>query len=454
MTQIVMTHTKLLLLVLLLVVANSSASAFQKRGGRDLPTPAPAPAPTPKPKGPGVGSGSKVNHPQPQPQFANLPILAPAGCRVWINETELDGTKPTGTLMINQQRVKTAYSSGSGTVTLRGLSPGSYRIAARKQDFQEYSQVADVFLDRENVFSIVMDPLPAKLTISPSIGGAEVEVLNLDTGRSLGRYFHKLDQVELTPGRYRVTTSKSGYRPSMREVTARAGESIYLEPSLEPLPTPTPTPIPTPIQRNAPITFDVQRQDKFFILRLQGSSGDAARTVGSINVTLGGPASNYVTGNLNGLPCRVEFIKLENIAEGSVVEAPGPSNNWSTIVVRVRPKDEKRRPISFAINWNSLAQPGLPGSNSTPSVLVPAVVMQRVQPNFPPEARGSAISGTVLVTLMIDSMGSVISAKAIEGPYVFRRVSEEAARKWKFRPATRDGRSVESEQIIQFKFER
>jgi outer membrane biosynthesis protein TonB len=48
----------------------------------------------------------------------------------------------------------------------------------------------------------------------------------------------------------------------------------------------------------------------------------------------------------------------------------------------------------------------------------------------------------------------VISAKATEGPHVFRRVSEEAARKWKFRPAMRDGRSVESEQTIEFRFER
>jgi len=382
-----------------------------------------------------------------------MTITFPAGCRIWINEQEIDGSQPAAMLSISNQQVKTSFLPNSGTVTLKGLKPGSYWITARKQDFREYKRQADVLLDQENVFSIVLTPLPAKLTVSPSISGAEVEVSNLDSGRSEGRYFHNLDRVELAPGRYRITTSKSGYRFSTREVTARAGESIYLEPLLEPLPAPSPTPV-VPKLQSVPMTLEVQRQDKFLILRLQGSSGDIGRTVGSVNVTLGGPASNYVSGNLNGLPCQVEFIKLENIAEGSVVEAPGPSNNWSSIVVRVRPKDEKRRPISFAINWNSLATPTLLRSDPTPSGLVPAVVLQKVQPNFPPEARGSAVNGTVLVTVMIDSSGSVISAKAIEGPYVFRRASEEAARKWKFNPATRDGRSVDSEQIIQFKFER
>ena len=440
-----MALTKLLLLIVLLGAANVSVSAFQRPGGR-TPPPTPTPAPTPR-RGQGQGpTGPKVT----PPRLADIKIIAPSGCRIWIDEVEITNN----TLLLNQQRVKTIYSPDGTLITLRGLKPGSYRIAARKQDFREYTSVADVLFDQENVLSIALTPLPAKLTVSPSIGGSEVEVLNLDNGTSMGRFFHNLDQVEIAPGRYRVTTSKAGYRLSMREVTARAGESIYLEPLLEPLPTPTPTPPPTLKPRNIPMTLDTQRQDKFLILRLQGSSGEVARTVGSINVTLGGPASNYVTGNLNGLPCRVEFIKLENIAEGAIVEAPGPSNNWSKVVVRVRPKDEKRRPISFAINWNSLAQSSSPFSGSTPSTFVPAVAVERVQPNFPPEARGSAINGTVLVSVAIDDTGSVISAKAIEGPFVFRRVSEDAARKWKFRPATRDGRNVESDQIIQFKFQR
>jgi TonB family protein len=59
----------------------------------------------------------------------------------------------------------------------------------------------------------------------------------------------------------------------------------------------------------------------------------------------------------------------------------------------------------------------------------------------------------VVVAVTIDKAGSVTSSKAIEGPITFRNACEDAARKWKFRPATRDGEPVESDQVIQFRFE-
>src|SRR5262245_21120363 len=115
----------LLWMMLLLVAANNSTSAFQKPGGR--PTPTPAPTPTP-PKGQGhTATGPKVT----PPRLANLTITAPAGCRVWINEVEIDNTKPT--LLLNQQRVRALYSPGTGLITLKNLKPGSYRLLARKQ---------------------------------------------------------------------------------------------------------------------------------------------------------------------------------------------------------------------------------------------------------------------------------------------------------------------------------
>ena len=140
-----------------------------------------------------------------------------------------------------------------------------------------------------------------------------------------------------------------------REIRVNPGESVYLEPLLDPFPRPTPT--PTPALPVTPMSFTVQRQDKYLLFYLQGSSGDSTKTLGSITVSMNGPARNTVSGNLSGLPCQIELIKLENIAEASIVEAPGPANNWTSMVVRVRPKDEKRRPISFAINWKSLPNP-------------------------------------------------------------------------------------------------
>jgi protein TonB len=378
-----------------------------------------------------------------------ITIVTPPGCRIWLNdvpvETSLTREMP---LLIDGQRIK-ASEQVAGFITLKNIRPGTYRLAARKPDFKEFAQSIAVTLDAENMFTVRLLPTPGKLTVSPSVGGSEVEIVSLETNLRVSRHPERLDQVELAPGQYRVVTSKPGYRVAIREIRVSPGESIYLEPLLELLPRPSPSPTPALI---TPMTFAVQRQDKYLLFYLNGSSGDTARTLGTITVSMNGPGRNTVTGNLNGLPCQVELIKLENIVEASIVEAPGPANNWTSMVVRLRPKDEKRRPISFAINWRSVANAPALKPNNSATGFTPAQAVRRVQPEYPLTARGSNAGGSVLVLVTIDTEGSVSSTKVIEGPDVFRRAAEEAARKWKFRPATRDGHVIESEQIIQFRF--
>jgi hypothetical protein len=284
-----------------------------------------------------------------------MTIITPPGCRIWLNEVPIETSlSQEMALLIDGQKVKSSERV-AGYVTLKGIKPGTYRLVARKPDHREYATPVTVTLDAENVFTVRLTLTPGKLTVSPSVNGTEVEIVNLETDVTLGRYPERLDQFELAPGRYRVVTSRAGYRVATREVTVNAGESVFLEPLLEPLPRPTPTPKPPPIV--TPMSFNVQRQDKYLLFYLHGSSGDSGQAFGSITVSLNGPARNSVTGNLNGLPCQIELIKLENIAEASIVEAPGPANNWASMVVRIRLKDEKRRPISFAINWKSLPKP-------------------------------------------------------------------------------------------------
>jgi protein TonB len=380
-----------------------------------------------------------------------MTIITPPGCRIWLNEvpieTSLTQEMP---LLIDGQKVKSSERV-AGYVTLKGIKPGTYRLVARKPDYREYVTPVTVTLDAENLFTVRLTPTPGKLTVSPSVGGAEVEIVNLETNISVGRYPERLDQFELAPGQYRVVTSKPGYRVAIREIRVNPGESAYLEPLLDPLPRPTPTPKPPPVV--TPMSFSVQRQDKYLLFYLHGSSGDSGQAFGTITVSLNGPARNSVTGNLNGLACQIELIKLENIAEASIVEAPGPVNNWTSMVVRVRLKDEKRRPISFAINWKSLPNPPSVKLDNPASGFFPAQAIRRVQPEYPLTARGSNAGGSVLVLVTIDTEGSVISTKVIEGSAVFRRAAEEAARKWKFRPATQNGQVIESEQIVQFRFE-
>jgi len=438
-----------LLIVPFAILAVNSAHALQRPGGRD-PV-APTPTPTPRKTTTVPQNKPRDTTVKPQVLLADMTIFAPLGSRIWINQAEVDTSGVDGTLLLDRQKVKSSYAPNTGVITLKGLKPGTYSLTARKPDFQEYVESVTVASQEVNEVAIVLIPIRGRLTVAPSIDGANIEIVDVATNMSLGRYAGRLDQFEVSPGQYRVITSKTGYKEAVREISVNPAQSVYLEPLLELLP--PPAPLLKRLPYTAPMGMEIQRRDKYLLFQLQGSSGNAGTTSGSINVNLGGPGRNYVSGNLNGLPCSIEFIKLENIAEGAIVEGPGPSNNWTRIVVRIRPKDEKRRPISFAINWSSLQKSSSFGVSSDQATLIPAEVIQKVQPNFPSAARGSPIRGTVLVLVSIDKDGSVVSAKAIEGPYVFRRVSEEAARKWKFRPATRNGQPVESEQVVQFRFE-
>jgi TonB family protein len=197
----------------------------------------------------------------------------------------------------------------------------------------------------------------------------------------------------------------------------------------------------------------IQIEGKYLIVTLRGVSGDLA-AAGSISVAAGhaSSAATEMSGSLNGRPCAIEFIRLENIADASIVESPGPSNQWSRIVVRVRPKDAKRL-IRFSINWRMLQSASGDSKTELMNAFSEAEPIQKPPPVFPAAARAVRASGTVTVSLVVDERGDVISARATDGPMVFRQAAEEAARHWQFRPATRNGTPVQSVQTIHFKFQ-
>lgn len=325
----------------------------QTRGGRDDPPPPPPPPPA----GTGRRPISKPNKPTPVKR-ADLIVKAPLGCRIWLNDSEVELQNSIRPVNLNGQKVTTTYTTETGTITIKGLKPGPYRLIARKENYREFISDLSLAVETDNVVTVFLALNTGRLTVKPSVNGASVEVFKVEGDISLGRYSNYLENVELAPGSYRVSTSKDGYRTAVREITVYPGESVFLEPVIEMLPKPPPVTLkrrPAPV---IPATFTIDTDGKNGIFRVTGSTGDVATRVGTITVQFGGQ-NHGVVGSFNGMPCIVEFVKLENVAEGAVVEAPGPSNNWATVVVRVRPKD-KKRPVSFAINWRSL----LPASAS------------------------------------------------------------------------------------------
>ena len=73
-------------------------------------------------------------------------------------------------------------------------------------------------------------------------------------------------------------------------------------------------------------------------------------------------------------------------------------------------------------------------------------------PNYSAAARQARASGRVTVRVLVDENGNVLSASALSGHPLLRRSAEQAARRSKFRPVTRNGQRVKSTGTIAYNF--
>ncbi len=79
-------------------------------------------------------------------------------------------------------------------------------------------------------------------------------------------------------------------------------------------------------------------------------------------------------------------------------------------------------------------------------------VITRVVPEYPIMARQNRITGQVQVQVTIAEDGRVVEAVAISGPPVLRGASEEAARKWIFKPTILNGVPIRVQGNLTFVF--
>jgi len=74
------------------------------------------------------------------------------------------------------------------------------------------------------------------------------------------------------------------------------------------------------------------------------------------------------------------------------------------------------------------------------------------KPAYPPIARAAHASGTVVVQVLIDENGSVVSAKAVSGHPLLQAVAVGAARQARFSPTKLSGQPVKVTGVIQYNF--
>ncbi len=70
------------------------------------------------------------------------------------------------------------------------------------------------------------------------------------------------------------------------------------------------------------------------------------------------------------------------------------------------------------------------------------LVISEIRPVYPKEAKDNRLEGSVALDVLIDELGNVRLVSVIEGADIFRAGAIEAMRKFKFKPARVDGKSV------------
>ncbi len=120
----------------------------------------------------------------------------------------------------------------------------------------------------------------------------------------------------------------------------------------------------------------------------------------------------------------------------SVQEAP-VSQEPAPIPVQEAPKQEPETPVQSEVQEGQLVE-------LTPDVVKP-VILERINPSYPPVAAAKKVEGTVLLSVLITETGQVAEVKLIRGAGGQTGLNEAAAsavKKWKFQPAVKDGKRV------------
>jgi len=80
------------------------------------------------------------------------------------------------------------------------------------------------------------------------------------------------------------------------------------------------------------------------------------------------------------------------------------------------------------------------------------LLITKVAPEYPEEARQAHIQGTVILQVRIDKEGNVVSLELISGHPMLAATAIAAVRQWKYRPYLLNGEPVEVDTQVLVNF--
>jgi protein TonB len=80
------------------------------------------------------------------------------------------------------------------------------------------------------------------------------------------------------------------------------------------------------------------------------------------------------------------------------------------------------------------------------------LLIQRVNPTYPPLAKTARVSGTVVVAATISKTGIVTNVQAVSGPPMLRQAAVDAVRRWQYRPYLLNNQPMEVQTTVDVNF--
>lgn len=118
-----------------------------------------------------------------------------------------------------------------------------------------------------------------------------------------------------------------------------------------------------------------------------------------------------------------------------------------------QPKPSQRvRKVENQNAGNNATAQSLPKNDAPMSIgsLIEYAVA-KVSPTYPPTAKATRQTGTVRVDLIIDEEGKP-EIRETSGPGMLKQAAQDAVKRWKFKPFTRDGQPVKATGYVSFNF--
>jgi periplasmic protein TonB len=93
-----------------------------------------------------------------------------------------------------------------------------------------------------------------------------------------------------------------------------------------------------------------------------------------------------------------------------------------------------------------------PEMRQVPPEVAQALLLDRVEPQYPAEARQQRVQGAVVLQAEISREGRVQKLKVISGDSALTESAMQAVRRWRYRPYSAEGRPIAMQTTITVNF--